>query len=227
MKISVIIPSFNEEKTILEIIKKVKDQKVFDLKKEVIVVDDGSMDNSYNLLRQIDGIILLRHEKNMGKGFAIRTGLKKASGDVVIIQDADLELSPEDYPSLIEPILKHGAQVVYGSRLLGRKNVKHGLIYYSGGRFVTFAANFLYNLNLTDEPIGYKVFRRELLLNLNLECKRFEFCPEVTAKIAKKKIKIYEVPVKYFPRSVQEGKKLRMGDGLEALWTLIKYKFKN
>lgn len=225
VKLSIIIPSYNEEKTILEILRRVKNQPVPGVEKEIIVVDDGSTDASPKLLRETNGIVLITHEKNRGKGAAIRTGLKRASGEIIIIQDADLELSPEDYPALTKPILDGKTDVVYGSRLLGRMHPKHDVFFYSGGKLVTFAANFLYNIRITDEPIGYKVFRSEILKSLNLRCERFEFCPEVTAKIAKRKIKIYEVPVQYHPRTTKEGKKLRVRDGVEAIWTLFKYKF--
>ncbi len=225
MKLSIIIPSYNEESTILDLIDIVKRQDIGKIIKEIIVVDDGSKDNTYNLLKTIDGIKLVKHDKNFGKGRAIRTGLEKSTGDIILIQDADLELSPSDYPALIKPIIDGKAEVVYGSRILG-KNIKHSLLYYTGGRIITFVANLLYGINITDEPIGYKVFKADLLKKLNLECNRFEFCPEVTAKIAKKKIKIHEVPVKYNPRTVSEGKKLRFNDGIQAILTLIKYRFK-
>lgn len=226
MKLSIIIPAYNEESTIFELVKKVKNQEVQKIDKEIIVVDDGSTDNTYKILKKIKGIIVLKHERNMGKGKAIRTALKKVTGAITLIQDADLELDPSDYPLIIEPIIKNKYNVVYGSRILSN-NTKHTFIYYTGGRLVTAFANFLYGIKITDEPIGYKAFKTDLLKNLNLKCKRFEFCPEVTAKIAKRKIKIHEVPVKYNPRSVKEGKKLKIKDGIQAVWTLLKYKFKD
>jgi len=223
MKLSIIIPVYNEEDTILDVIKKVKTQKI-QIKKEIIVVDDGSSDDTYKRLKKIKGINLSRHETNKGKGSAIRSGLQKVTGDIVLIQDADLELSPEDYPSLIEPILNNKTSVVYGSRILGN-NKKNNFLFYSGGKFVTAVANLLYGIKITDEPIGYKVFKTNILKSLNLECERFEFCPEVTAKIAKRKIPIYEVPVKYKPRTTKDGKKLRFRDGIQAVWVLLKYRF--
>jgi glycosyltransferase involved in cell wall biosynthesis len=226
MKLSIIIPAYNEEKTILQIIDKVKSQDVFNLNKEIIVIDDGSRDSTYSILKKIKGIVLLQHKKNKGKGFAIRTGLEKSTGEIILIQDADLELTPEDYPTLVRPILENKSKVVYGSRILGNPNLQHNPLYYFGGRLVTFVANLLYGINITDEPIGYKVFKAEVIKSLNLECERFEFCPEVTAKIAKRNIKIIEVPVQYFPRTTKEGKKLGIKDGVEAILTLIKYKFK-
>ncbi len=227
MKLSIIIPAYNEEKTILQLVNKVKKQEVPSVEKEIIVVDDGSNDKTYEYLKNVKGIALLKHDKNKGKGFAIRTGLTRTTGEIVLIQDADLELSPEDYPALVKPILDGKTKVVYGSRLLGTK-FKRSPLFYAGGRFITLIANLLYGINITDEPIGYKVFKTDLLRSLNLECERFEFCPEVTAKIAKRKINIYEVPVKYNPRSVKEGKKLNaIKDGLQAAWVLLKYKFKD
>jgi len=225
MKLSIIIPAYNEEATIKEIISRVKKQEV-SIKKEIVVVDDGSSDLTPKILRKIKGIKLITHEVNKGKGSAIRTGLEKVTGDIVLIQDADLELSPSDYPALIEPILKNNAPVVYGSRILGKDNDKNQFFYYAGGRLVTAVANLLYGIKITDEPIGYKVFKTDLLKSLNLECKGFEFCPEVTAKIAKRKIPIHEVPVSYNPRTTKEGKKLQFKDGIEAVWILLKYRFK-
>ena len=227
MKLSIIIPAYNEESTIEELIKKVKAQKLKGVKKEIVVVDDGSSDKTPEILKKIKGIKLIKHEKNKGKGSAIRSGLEKTTGDIVLIQDADLELSPEDYPSLIKPILDGKTSIVYGSRLLEKKNSQHDFFFYAGGKFITFAANLLYNINITDEPIGYKVFKTPLLKSLNLKCKKFEFCPEVTAKIAKRKIPIYEVPVRYNPRTTKEGKKLRFRDGIQAVWVLLKHRFKN
>ena len=225
MKLSIIIPAYNEEKTIGEIIKRVKAQRI-NMEKEIIVVDDGSIDGTYGILSKISEIKLLRHDTNRGKGRAIRTGLNVARGDFVLIQDADLELNPADYPELIRPVMENNARVVYGSRNLG-KNRGKSMLYYNGGRFITFLANILYGINISDEPIGYKLFKTNLLKDLKLECERFEFCPEVTAKIAKRKIKIHEVPVRYNPRSLKEGKKLRVSDGLQAAWVLIKYRFKD
>jgi dolichol-phosphate mannosyltransferase len=226
MKLSIIIPAYNEEKTIKEIIKRVKDQGISNVQKEIIVVDDGSTDKTYEILKNIEEINLSRHAENKGKGRAIRTGLAKATGDFVIIQDADLELSPEDYPALLRPVLSGKTEVVYGSRILGKTGSEHSLLFYAGGRAVTLAANLIYGIKITDEPIGYKLFKTDLLKSLNLKCERFEFCPEVTAKIAKRNIKIYEVPVKYNPRTKGEGKKLGVRDGIQAVWTLIKYRFR-
>lgn len=226
-KLSIIMPVYNEEKTVLEIIKRVKSQELPDVEKELIVIDDGSSDETSELLKSVKGVTLISYRENRGKGYAIRRGLEKATGNIVLIQDADLELSPEDYPALIAPIIEKKASVVYGSRLLGRKWKGRFSPFYLGGRFVTFVANLLYGVNITDEPNGYKVFKAEIIRDLNLRCERFEFCPEVTAKVAKKGLKIHEVPVKFTPRTFEEGKKLNVKDGVEAVWTLLKYKFKN
>jgi len=227
-KLSVIIPAFNEERTIEELIKKVDAVLLAnDIEKEIIVVDDGSIDNTLNILESLENkhkLVLVKHQKNQGKGAAIRTGILKATGEFVIIQDADLEYNPNDYDKLLVPFFENKAEVVYGSRILS--NAKRGkLAFYLGGRLVTLATNIIYGLKLTDEPTCYKVFKRDLLNSLNLECNGFEFCPEVTAKIARKGIGIYEVPISYNARNKSEGKKIKWQDGVIALWTLIKYKF--
>ncbi len=225
MKISVIIPVYNEEKTLLEILKKV--QKV-PLNKEVIIIDDGSTDKTREILMKIKekNVKILFHPKNVGKGGAIRTGIKEAKGDIIIIQDADLEYEPNDYCALIQPIVEDKSGVVYGSRELGR-NKKSSLGFFWGGKLLSCMSNILYNAKITDEPTCYKVFKKEILKSLNLRCRGFEFCPEVTAKLRKKGFKIYEVPIHYFPRSIREGKKIRLRDGIVAIWTLFKYRFHN
>ena len=230
--LSIIIPVFNEENTIKEIIKQVESVSL-PIKKEIIVVNDGSFDNTKKKLEQLKkefNFILIEHQKNQGKGAAIKTGLSKTTGDFILIQDADLELNPQEYPILLKPLLERKAEVVYGSRVLDHNKIKdkeqRDWSFYLGGKFLTFLANFLYGLDITDESICYKVFKAEILKDIDLEYKGFEFCPEVTAKIAKKGIKIYEVPVSYNPRSREEGKKTRWRDGFKAIWVLIKYKFK-
>lgn len=232
MTLSIIIPAFNEEKTIEKIIKRVETVSL-PIKKEIIVVDDGSSDKTPEILKELKkrfNFILIEHKKNQGKGASIKSGLSKVTGEFILIQDADLELNPEEYPALLKPLLEKKTEVVYGSRFLGRNKINnHNKInwpFFLGGQFLTFLANFLYGLNITDEPIGYKVFKSEILKKMDLECKGFEFCPEVTAKIGKQRIKIYEVPVSYSPRSRKEGKKTNWKDGIKAIWTLIKYKFK-
>ena len=225
MKLSVLMPVYNEKDTIHQIIEKV--QKV-EIEKEIIIVDDYSTDGTRKILKtdyeSIDNIHIIYHEKNWGKGKAIRSGLNFISGDITIIQDGDLEYDPEDYIKLIKPILDKSQDVVYGSRFLKSDNRHSYSRYYLGGRLVTFVTNLLYGQNLTDEPTCYKVFRSDLLKNLNLKCERFEFCPEVTAKIAKQGIKIPEIPINYYPRKIEEGKKIRWTDGIEAIWTLLKFR---
>ena len=228
-KLSIIIPVYNEEKTIMNLIDLVEKVKI-PIEKEIVIVDDFSKDNTREVLKKIkkNNIKVLYHDKNRGKGYAIRTGLKKVTGDIVIIQDADLEYDPNDYGKLIKPILDGKAEVVYGSRVLGRgKHEKSYLTFYLGGRFLSILANLLYRTKITDEATCYKVFKTEIIKDINLKCERFEFCPEVTAKVAKKGIKIIELPIAYHPRSKKQGKKINWKDGLQAIWVLIKYRFKD
>ncbi len=229
-KLSIIIPGYNEEKTISEIIRRVKNVKLKGIAKEIVIVDDASTDNTKEILGSIkdNSVKIIHHKKNMGKGSAIRTALNYVTGDIVLIQDADLEYNPEEYPKLLEPIMEGKAKVVYGSRQLGKKHPRYArLAYYIAGLSLTALSNILYGVNLTDEPCGYKVFSSDVIKGVNLRCKRFEFCPEITAKISKKGIRIYEVPSSYNPRSRKEGKKIKFSDWLEAVYTLIKYKFIN
>jgi len=224
MKLSVLIPVHNEEKTLKDIIKKV--QRI-SIEKEIIIVDDGSTDGTRGLLRELerqDNIRVIYQNQNRGKGAAIRTAIPFVTGDVTIIQDADLEYNPNDYLKLIEPIKTDNTKVVYGSRFLNKQNKHSYLRYYLGGLTLSLLTNLLYFQKLTDEPTCYKVFDSQLLKSLNLKCQKFEFCPEVTAKVAKRGIVIKEIPISYFPRSIAEGKKIRWRDGLKAIWTLIKYR---
>lgn len=226
MKLSVIIPVYNEVSTIKEILKKVEN---INVNKEIIVVDDGSDDGTREILKNMNknNIVILYHEHNMGKGRAIRTALPFVTGDIIIIQDADLEYHPEEYLKLIKPIVDGKAKVVYGSRILDKKFYPVSLqnfIFYLGGRSLSLLTNFLYGSNITDEPTCYKVFKMDILKSLNLQCMGFEFCPEVTAKVLKQGIKIYEVPISAVPRSVKEGKKIRLKDWFIAAWILIKYR---
>ena len=227
-KLSIIIPVFNEKNTILEILRRVDAVNLGFVEKEVIIVDDFSTDGTRELLKSLNGDYqIVYQDRNYGKGFGLRTGFQKATGDYILVQDADLEYDPQDYLILINKVKKEGAQVVYGSRQLGLGNKNHSSIaFYMGGLLVTKIANFLYNMHLTDVPTGYKMFSRDIINRIKLDCSRFEFCPEITAKIAKKGIKICEVPVNYYPRGFSEGKKIRWFDGLEAVWVLIKYRFK-
>jgi len=227
LTLSIIIPCYNEEKTIEKILNRIEKARLPDnIKKEIIIVDDGSVDKTKEILSQLkEKYKIIYHQKNQGKGAAIKTGLKYASGEYVIVQDADLEYDPRDYQALLECALKNNAEVVYGSRRLNPHNKYSAFSFYLGGRFLTRLTNVLYGTKITDEATGYKMFKTETIKNINLKSKGFEFCPEITAKIAKKKIKIFEVPINYYPRSKKEGKKINWKDGIEAVWTLIKYKF--
>ncbi|MBU1147871.1 MAG: glycosyltransferase family 2 protein [Candidatus Omnitrophica bacterium] len=223
--ISVIIPAYNERDSIEEIISRVKE---IGISKEIIIVDDGSTDGTRQVLEGMHDpeIKVLFHEKNYGKGHAIRTAIKAVTKDIVIIQDADLEYSPRDYPALIKPIVSNKAEVVYGSRWLKKGLNKVPFNLFRFGRWLlTSLTNLLYGINITDEPCCYKVFKKEVIKSIPLECERFEFCPEITAKLARRGYKIYEVPVSYDPRGIEDGKKITYRDGLEAVATLLKYRF--
>jgi glycosyltransferase involved in cell wall biosynthesis len=229
MKLSVIMPVYNEESSIREIIDRVKRAKIEGLTgKEIIVVNDGSTDGTGKILENgVDGIKLISLERNVGKGWAIREGLKQATGDIVIIQDGDLEYNPDDYESLIHEIIRNGNKVVYGSRILNRDNGMSYVSFYLGGRLLSLMVNLLYNARLTDMPTCYKVFRADVLRSIELKCRGFEFCPEVTAKLLKKGIKIREIPIRYYPRKLSEGKKITGWDGLKAIFVLLKCRFVN
>lgn len=220
MKLSVLIPAYNELDTIEATIERVRNSPV---DKEIIVIDDCSTDGTRELLARVPGIRLVLHERNMGKGMAIRTGLMHASGDIVIIQDADLEYDPADFAAMIEPIVSGEADVVYGSRFL-RSRPKMRLPNYIANRVLAVAASILFRARITDEATCYKAFRTDLIRAIPLTCQRFEFCPEVTAKILRRGIRIKEVPIGYEARTVAEGKKIGWWDGVVALWTLIKYR---
>lgn len=228
--LSIIIPVYNEVNSIREIIKRVMGVSLIkDFLKEIIIVDDGSTDGTRRLLDVLDPVKfkIIMHETNQGKGTAIRTGLKYVTGDYVIIQDADLEYDPMDYNILLKEMTDRNLSVVYGSRELKRQEKRYsGLHFYLGGIFLSKLTNFLYGQSLTDEATCYKLFRSDLIKGLPLHCKRFEFCPEVTALIAKRGIKISEVGISYFPRHKREGKKINWHDGIEAVWTLIKHRLK-
>ena len=221
MKLSVIIPVYNEAGTILEIIQRVKEAP---FEKEIIVVDDSSNDGTASLLKEnSEGIKALFHDRNKGKGAAIRTALPHITGDIAIIQDADLEYHPSEYPRLISPILNGVADVVYGSRFQGGT---HRVLYFwhsVGNNVVTTLSNMFTNLNLSDMETGYKVFRSEVLKKIKIESNRFGFEPEITAKIAKMGCRIYEVPISYWGRDYSEGKKINWKDGLAALYWIIKF----
>lgn len=226
MKLSVIIPVFNEKRSLQEIIKRVEG---IAINKEIILVDDFSNDGTREIIKNdinSNGIIKLYHDRNLGKGAAIRTGIGHVSGDIVIIQDADLEYNPDDYFSLIEPITRGDADVVYGSRLSGGAPQRVYMFWHlMGNKFLSFITNLLYNTTLTDMETGYKVFRVEVIKGLNLKSNRFEIEPEITAKIFRRKYRVYELPISYYGRTYQEGKKVTWRDGFMALWTILKYRF--
>ena len=223
VKLSVVIPVYNERDTILKVVEKVR---AVPIDKEIIIVDDGSTDGTQEVLRSLEGEAGLRvfyHKKNQGKGKALRTGFEVCQGEIVLIQDADLEYFPEEYPELIEPIEKGWADVVYGSRFLGKKHRVLYFHHYLANRFLTFISNLFTNLNLTDMETCYKVFKREVIQAINLKQDRFGFEPEVTVKMAKKRVRVFEVPVSYNGRTYLEGKKIRWKDGLVTLWCLFRY----
>jgi len=222
MKLSIIIPVYNEKNTLLELIKRVEE---IDIDKEILLVEDASTDGTREVCQQLNGSVrVLYHDKNKGKGAAIRTGLKEATGDYVLIQDADLEYDPEDYLKLLRPIEKGKAEVVYGSRFTGEHRNMF-FLHWMGNKFLSLVTNLLYNSTISDMETCYKLVKRDIIQSLNLKCNRFDFEPEVTAKILKRKIRIYEVPISYCGREFQEGKKITWRDGVVALWVLIKYRF--
>jgi len=228
MKLSVIIPVFNEKSTIEEIIRRVKEADV-GLDKEIIIVDDYSQDGTRQILENLKGsnLKIYFHDRNIGKGAALQTGFSKAEGDIILIQDADLEYNPQDYPKLLEPILDGRADVVYGSRFLGGPHRVLFFWHYVGNKILTTLSNIISNLNLNDMETCYKVFKKEILEGIKLKSKRFGFEPEFTIKVAKLKSRIYEVPVSYSGRDYSEGKKISWKDGIAAIFHIIKYRFFN
>jgi dolichol-phosphate mannosyltransferase len=223
--LSVIVPAYNEIRTIAEILRRVK---AVDIAKEIIIVDDGSTDGTRDYLRSLEskeGLKILYQAKNMGKGAAIRKAISHVSGDIVIIQDADLEYDPQDYHEVIAPIVEGRASVVFGSRYINPANALPLTRYKMGVLILTAMANLLYGAGITDEATCYKAFKAEVLKSLPLKCKRFEFCPEVTAKVRKRGYRIEEVPISFHYRTVKEGKKIGWKDALDAVLTLIKYRF--
>ena len=228
MKVSVIIPVYNEFLTFHQVVNRVRSAALpAGCYKEIVIIDDGSTDGTREALdvEERAGIAVGHHnEQNSGKGTAIRTGIQLASGDIALIQDGDLEYDPNDYAAILEPIVQGQADVVYGSRFLGRSvgmAWKNRLANY----ILTISANLLYGARITDEATAYKAFRITVLRQIQLECRRFEFCPEVTAKLRRLEFRIHEVPIRYNARGIREGKKIRARDGFQALWTLVRYRF--
>jgi len=221
LKLSILIPIYNERATILEILKRVQ---AVPFEKEIIAVDDGSTDGTRELLAQAQGITVLYHERNRGKGAAIQTALQHATGDIIVIQDADLEYDPRDYKQLIEPIIEGRAKVVYGSRFLGPRMAMF-FWHMVANKVLTLMTNILYDAILSDMETGYKAFRADIIKGMRLRSHRFDFEPEVTAKVLKRGIRIFEVPISYYGREYSEGKKIGVKDGFVALWTLLKYRF--
>ena len=225
-KLSVIIPAYNEKNTIKEIIRRIQALNLASLEKEIIVVDDGSTDGTRDIIKTIPGISYIFHEKNLGKGGALKTGFQKATGDFLIIQDADLEYDPEEYPRLLKPMLAGRADVVYGSRFVG--NDPHRILYvyhYLANRFLTMFSNLLTGLNLSDMETCYKAFNRKAIDSIkdSLQSKRFGIEPELTARVARGRWRLYEVGISYYGRTYAEGKKIGWKDGVSAIFSIIRF----
>jgi glycosyltransferase involved in cell wall biosynthesis len=224
-KLSVIVPVFNERNTVAEIVRRMRSVDL-PVEREIVVVDDGSDDGTRDVLTQLadSTVRIVKHGVNRGKGAAVRTGLENSTGDIVLVQDADLEYDPEDWPKLLAPMLKGRARVVYGSRFTGeRRNML--FLHWVGNRFLSLVTNMLYNSTLSDMETCYKLFDRDVLDGVELRANRFDFEPEFTAKVLRRGIRIYEVPISYAGRELHEGKKITWRDGISALWTLVKYRF--
>jgi len=227
MLLTVIMPLYNEEETVAEIIKKVL---ALPLDLEIIIIDNASTDNTGKIIQQfinLDNVKTLKKEINIGKGDAVVTGLKHASGKYTVIQDGDLEYDPEDIVKMVELAERENALAVFGSRILGGGSGISYQRYLWGGKLLTWIANILYWSNITDESTCYKMVRTDVMKALKLESLRFEFCPELVAKLGRNGIRIHEIPISYHPRKFEEGKKIRWIDGAEAIWVLIKYRFKS
>ena len=224
-KLSVIVPLYDERNTVVEIVRRMRAVDI-PLEREIVLVDDGSTDGTREVLHQLadSTVHVVHHERNLGKGAAIRTGLEQVTGDLVLIQDGDLEYDPEDWPKLLTPVLRGKAEVVYGSRFTGeRRNML--FFHWVANRFLSLVTNILYNSTLSDMETCYKLFDRELLAGIRWQARGFEFEPEVTAKVLRRGIRIYEVPISYAGREFNEGRKFTWRDEFVALWTLVKYRF--
>ncbi len=227
MLLSIVMPVYNERELVRKILAKVEKAPLPGMRREIILVDDGSTDGTRDVLRKLPKRFkVIFHKHNKGKGAAVKTGFKHAKGDIIIIQDADLEYDPRDYAACVKPIMDGKTEVVYGSRRLHKANKQFsGLSFYLGGLLVTWVTNVLYLTRITDEPTCYKTFSRRLIKSIKIESNRFDWEPEITAKILKRGHKIIEVPIRYYPRHVDEGKKIKWSDGVDAIWTLVKYRF--
>ncbi|MBI5302948.1 MAG: glycosyltransferase family 2 protein [Chloroflexi bacterium] len=222
LKLSIIVPAFNERATILKVIERVQ---ASPFEKEIIVVDDGSTDGTRDLLSPLESqVVVLRHDRNQGKGAAIHTGIARATGDIILIQDADLEYDPRDYAQIIQPIVEERVKVVYGSRFLGPRMAMF-FWHMLANQMLTLMTNILYDAILSDMETGYKAFRADIIKGIPLRARRFDFEPEITAKVLKRGHRIFEVPISYFGREYREGKKIGMRDAFVAVWTLLKYRF--
>lgn len=218
------MPAFNEERTIQKAMEEVFASDTLGLEKEIIIVDDGSTDNTRNILSSIDGCKIIRHEKNLGKGAAVKTGFQNATGDIVIIQDADLEYNPSEYKKLIEALMDNSCDVVYGSRMLGKNPIGYWYMYF-GNYIISLVTRILYGTKITDVETCYKIFLKKVIDQIDIKSSGFEIEPEITAKILKKRFLIKEIPIRYSPRKYNEGKKIKWHDGVRALWILVYYRF--
>lgn len=232
MLISIIIPTYNEEKTVKKLIGKVKSLSFGrNITKEILLVNDASTDKTLDIVKKIKNIKIINHTKNLGKGASVKSGIAESKGEVIVIQDADLEYNPQDLLKIIDPIYKNKADVVYGTRLqnyplriTGAKKTPL-ITHYLGNKFLTFCTNLLYGSDVTDMETCYKAFRKSIIKNIKINANRFDFEPEITAKVLKKGVKIHEISINVNPRGYEEGKKISWKDGFIALWTLLKYRF--
>ena len=225
--ISIVVPAYNEEKTIATVIENLKglDLSGIGCSKEIVIVDDGSRDNTGKVISAIKGVKVIRHDSNRGKGAAIKTGIENSHGNIIIIQDADLEYNPKYIPAIVKPIIEGKEKVVYGSRFIKGVRGNVMIVHEIGNKFLSLVTSLLYGQKITDMETGYKAFRRDVLQGISLEAKGFDIEPEITAKFMRKGIHIKEVPIIFYARTFEEGKKITWIDGLKALVTLIKYRF--
>jgi glycosyltransferase involved in cell wall biosynthesis len=222
--VSVLVPAYNEGATIVAVLERVAEKVPF--RTEVIVVDDGSTDGTPDLAESVAGTIVIRHERNRGKGAAVRTGIARSTGDIVLIQDADLEYDPGDIPRLLDPLTRGVADVVYGSRLRGGEPQRaHLFWHYAGNKFLSLLTGVLYNTTLSDMEVGYKAFTGDLIRSIELVSEDFAIEPEMTAKLLRRKVRVYEVPISYYGRTFEEGKKITWRDGFKAITTLVRFRF--